>query len=145
MLPVGFPAYLCWFAAKDSVEMQGGWDVMGLRGTGSFDYTIPEQLIEAGRTFFLFDTHLVGLDEQVVVGTHIGDGGPGFRRGLQEQIVRGRRVRKGRGFLTDIEIQDGFVGGSLGGRGRGGQASAAADGPALRYIASAALVLRSLR
>jgi alkylation response protein AidB-like acyl-CoA dehydrogenase len=55
MLPIGLPAYLCWFARKDAVEMQGGWNVMGLRGTGSFDYTMPEQVIEAGRTFFLFD------------------------------------------------------------------------------------------
>jgi alkylation response protein AidB-like acyl-CoA dehydrogenase len=55
MLPIGLPAYLCWFAPKSAIEMQGGWDVMGLRGTGSFDYTVPEQVIEAGRTFFLFD------------------------------------------------------------------------------------------
>jgi indole-3-acetate monooxygenase len=55
MLPIGLPAYLCWFAPKNAIEMNGGWDVLGLRGTGSFDYTVPEQVIEAGRTFFLFD------------------------------------------------------------------------------------------
>lgn len=32
------------------------WDVMGLRGTGSFDFDIPEQLVDPGQTFSIFDT-----------------------------------------------------------------------------------------
>ena len=46
---------LAFLVPSDSVEITGNWDVMGLRGTGSFDYTIPEQVVEEGRTFWLFD------------------------------------------------------------------------------------------
>ena len=51
----GLPRVLAFVVPKDTVELTGNWDVMGLRGTGSFDYTIPEQFIEEGRTFWLFD------------------------------------------------------------------------------------------
>ena len=51
----GLPKTLAFLVPKDSVEITGNWDVMGLRGTGSFDYTIPEQVVEEGRTFWLFD------------------------------------------------------------------------------------------
>ncbi len=37
LLESGMPAYLCFFTPVDRVELRGGWDVMGLRGTGSFD------------------------------------------------------------------------------------------------------------
>jgi alkylation response protein AidB-like acyl-CoA dehydrogenase len=51
----GAPAVLGFVVPADSVEITGNWDVMGLRGTGSFDYTIPEQFVEEGRTFWIFD------------------------------------------------------------------------------------------
>ena len=51
----GTPAVLAFYVPRDSVALTGNWDVMGLRGTGSFDYTIPEQLVEESRTFWLFD------------------------------------------------------------------------------------------
>lgn len=51
----GVPVVLAFVVPSDSVEITGNWDVMGLRGTGSFDYTIPEQFVEEGRTFWLFD------------------------------------------------------------------------------------------
>jgi alkylation response protein AidB-like acyl-CoA dehydrogenase len=51
----GMPAVLAFVVPRDSVELTGNWDVMGLRGTGSFDYTIPEQFVEEGRTFWLFE------------------------------------------------------------------------------------------
>ncbi len=38
----------------DRVELKGNWDVMGLRGTGSFDFEVPEQFVETGRTFRVF-------------------------------------------------------------------------------------------
>ena len=37
--------------------IKSNWDVMGLRGTGSFDFDIPEQLVDPGQTFSIFDTH----------------------------------------------------------------------------------------
>ena len=51
----GTPAVLAFVVPRDTVELTGNWDVMGLRGTGSFDYTIREQFVEAGRTFWLFE------------------------------------------------------------------------------------------
>lgn len=51
----GTPLVLAFYVPRDSVELTGNWDVMGLRGTGSFDYTVPEQFVEEGRTFWLFE------------------------------------------------------------------------------------------
>lgn len=36
---------------RQAVEMRGNWNVMGLVGTGSYDFAVPEQLIDAGFTF----------------------------------------------------------------------------------------------
>ncbi|HZP27509.1 MAG TPA: acyl-CoA dehydrogenase family protein [Acidimicrobiia bacterium] len=47
----GLPVIRAFFVPKDRVEMRGNWDVMGLVGTGSFDYDVPEQFVEAGYTF----------------------------------------------------------------------------------------------
>jgi alkylation response protein AidB-like acyl-CoA dehydrogenase len=45
------PAIRVFFVPRDQVEFRGNWDVMGLVGTGSFDYVVPEQLVGAGFTF----------------------------------------------------------------------------------------------
>jgi len=45
------PAIRVFFVPRDRVEFAGNWDVMGLVGTGSFDYVVPEQIVEAGFTF----------------------------------------------------------------------------------------------
>jgi alkylation response protein AidB-like acyl-CoA dehydrogenase len=51
----GMPTVLAFVVPCETVEFTGNWDVMGLRGTGSFDYTIREQFVEEGRTFWLFE------------------------------------------------------------------------------------------
>jgi alkylation response protein AidB-like acyl-CoA dehydrogenase len=113
MLPVGMPAYLCWFAKRDTIEMQDGWDVMGLRGTGSFDYTIPEQVIEAGRTFWLFDTHpttggaLFRIGATALAGLgHAGWGLGVAQRALDEieKIAAEGRVRMNGGAIKDQAV-----------------------------------------
>jgi alkylation response protein AidB-like acyl-CoA dehydrogenase len=38
----------------DRVELKGNWDVMGLRGTGSYDFDVPEQFVDAGSTWWIF-------------------------------------------------------------------------------------------
>ena len=53
--PDGVPVVLGFLVPQRTVEFTGNWDVMGLRGTGSFDYTIPEQAVPEGRTFWIFD------------------------------------------------------------------------------------------
>jgi alkylation response protein AidB-like acyl-CoA dehydrogenase len=113
MLPVGFPAYLCWFAKKDTVVMQEGWDVIGLRGTGSFDYTIPEQIIEEGRTFMLFDAKVNTGGPMLHIGPtglaglgHAGWGLGVAQRALDEieNIMRAGRSRMNSGALQDTQV-----------------------------------------
>jgi alkylation response protein AidB-like acyl-CoA dehydrogenase len=45
------PAIRVFFVPRDHVEFAGNWDVMGLVGTGSFDYVVPEQIVDAAFTF----------------------------------------------------------------------------------------------
>jgi len=45
------PAIRVFFVPRDHVEITGNWDVMGLVGTGSFDYVVPDQVVDAGFTF----------------------------------------------------------------------------------------------
>ncbi|MEH6584809.1 MAG: hypothetical protein V7754_23005, partial [Halioglobus sp.] len=45
----------CFFLPQNQVEIKGNWDVVGLRGTGSFDYEVPEQQVDERWSFELFD------------------------------------------------------------------------------------------
>jgi alkylation response protein AidB-like acyl-CoA dehydrogenase len=47
----GFPEMWIFIVPNDKVVFKGNWDVFGLRGNGSFDYTIPEQHVEEGCVF----------------------------------------------------------------------------------------------
>lgn len=47
---------IAFIVPADRAILKGNWDVMGLRGTGSFDFEIPDQHIEVGQTFSLFET-----------------------------------------------------------------------------------------
>ncbi|HUP74141.1 MAG TPA: acyl-CoA dehydrogenase family protein [Acidimicrobiales bacterium] len=53
MLAPGRPAIRVFFVPRDHVEFAGNWDVLGLVGTGSYDYVVPEQYVDAGFTFDL--------------------------------------------------------------------------------------------
>jgi alkylation response protein AidB-like acyl-CoA dehydrogenase len=53
MLAPGRPAIRVFFVPHDHVEFAGNWDVIGLVGTGSFDYIVPEQYVDGGFTFDL--------------------------------------------------------------------------------------------
>ena len=39
------------FVPADRATLKGNWDTMGLRGTGSYDYEIPELFVEEGATW----------------------------------------------------------------------------------------------
>jgi alkylation response protein AidB-like acyl-CoA dehydrogenase len=41
----GIPRLLMGFVPKAKVEILGNWNVLGLRGTASFDYRVPEQIV----------------------------------------------------------------------------------------------------
>ncbi len=49
----GMPMIRAYFVPRDRVEFLGNWDVMGLAGTGSYDYEVPEQTIHEDFTFDL--------------------------------------------------------------------------------------------
>jgi alkylation response protein AidB-like acyl-CoA dehydrogenase len=109
----GLPKVLAFVVPKDTVEITGGWDVMGLRGTGSFDYVIAEQVVEDGRTFWLFDGEPRcggGVYRLGVVGfAGIGHAGWALgvaRRALDEiqQILASGRARIGGGQMRDDQV-----------------------------------------
>ncbi len=70
----GLPQIRAFIVPTDRVKLKGNWDVMGLRGTGSFDFEVPEQHVDTGMTFSLFESRaitggaLYGLGP-VVLGT----------------------------------------------------------------------------
>jgi len=51
--PTGQPVMLIGLAPRDTVTFHGNWDVLGLRGTGSYDFTVNEQVLHAD---FFHDT-----------------------------------------------------------------------------------------
>jgi alkylation response protein AidB-like acyl-CoA dehydrogenase len=51
LLPSGMPQCRVVVLTRDRVEFTGNWDVIGLQGTGSFDFEIPDQVIDEGWTF----------------------------------------------------------------------------------------------
>lgn len=98
------PQIRAFIVPTDRVIMKGNWNVMGLRGTGSFDFEVPEQLVDHGQTFPYFHCDTVtggpiyGLGP-IVLGTisstawAIGVA----KRALHEiaEIARGGRMRLG--------------------------------------------------
>jgi len=109
----GDPSVLAFVVRRDAVELTGGWDVMGLRGTGSFDYTIPEQFVEEGRTFSLFDgePRSGGAVYRLGVVGFAGIGHAGWalgiaRRALEEiqSILASGRARIGGGLLREDQV-----------------------------------------
>ena len=98
------PQIRAFIVPADRAVLKGNWDVMGLRGTGSFDFEIPEQFVATGQTFSLFETEpttggaLYGLGP-VPVGTISSTAWAlgVAERALQEiaDIAQGGRTRLG--------------------------------------------------
>ena len=55
MAPSGLPVIRAFFVPRENVEFLGNWGVMGLTGTGSYDYEVPEQVVEESFTFDLIN------------------------------------------------------------------------------------------
>ena len=53
--PSGLPEMRVAMLPRDRVLFRGNWHVAGLQGTGSFDYGVQQQHVDAGYTFSLFD------------------------------------------------------------------------------------------
>ncbi len=117
----GMPVIRAFFVPKDHVEMRGGWDVMGLVATGSFDYEVPEQFVAEDFTFPLltpvtqrggpiYRLGVLGLTSAGHAGFALGVG----RRALDElvAIVRTKQrmgsapVHEQQLFQHDFAVQD---------------------------------------
>jgi alkylation response protein AidB-like acyl-CoA dehydrogenase len=51
----GLPEMRVAFVPRDRVEFLGNWDVLGLQGTGSYDYAITDEHVDAEFTFPLLE------------------------------------------------------------------------------------------
>jgi alkylation response protein AidB-like acyl-CoA dehydrogenase len=113
VLPGGVPAYLVFFVPRERIELRGGWDVMGLRGTGSFDYDIPDQPLDPAWTFPIFAAqaqsggalHRMGPIALAGIG-HAGWGLGVAQRALDEiaRIAGGGRTRMGAPALREQQV-----------------------------------------
>ena len=65
----GMPMILAYFVPRDRVKFLDNWDVMGLAGTGSYDYEVPEQTVGED---FAFD----------LLNAEARRGGPVYRLGV---------------------------------------------------------------
>ena len=101
--------HIVYCVPKDSVSMLGGWDVIGLEGTGSYDYEVTERFVHQGRTFDFSAPvprrggPLYGLGVQVLGSAgHAGVAIGLARRALEEvaEIV-GKKVRAGQPRVAD--------------------------------------------
>lgn len=66
--PAGGPDIRAFYVPRSKVEVQGNWDVMGLNGTGSFDYHIPEQYVDASFGYSLTDARPTRSDPSYQLG-----------------------------------------------------------------------------
>jgi alkylation response protein AidB-like acyl-CoA dehydrogenase len=108
------PVIRVFFVPRDQVEFAGNWDVMGLVGTGSFDYVVPEQVVDAGFTFDMMHDHpqrggsmyhigVLGLAAIGHAGFALGVG----RRALDE-IVTLSQTKQRMGQMSVVAEQERF-------------------------------------
>ena len=97
----GRPIIRAFFVPRAEVEITGNWDVMGLVGTGSYDYTVTERVVPADFTFEItnpiprrggpiFGMGVLGLTALGHAGYALGVG----RRALQEIVPLARRKQR---------------------------------------------------
>lgn len=107
----GHPIMLIALAPKSKVEIRGNWNVLGLRGTGSYDFHVPEQIVHED---FAFDS---GAPVQKRGGTlysmgfiaipalcHAAFGIGATRRALEEWIAHAQsKKRMMGGAMSEME------------------------------------------
>lgn len=90
---LGLPDMRVAFLPRDEVDFTGNWDVLGLQGTGSFDYTVDEVVVPEDRTFRLLtcapqrggDLFRIGLFALTALG-HAGFATGVGRRAIDEIV-----------------------------------------------------------
>jgi alkylation response protein AidB-like acyl-CoA dehydrogenase len=102
--PLDMPLVRSVFVPRDQVVFKGNWDdVMGLRGSGSYDYEIPETFVPEGFTYMLIGEPVKRNRPQGHLGVAglIAIGQAGFplgaaKRALEEiQALAPKRARLG--------------------------------------------------
>ena len=104
--------YLFGVVPKNTVELRGNWDVLGLDATASFDYAIQDAFVPEGATFLFAaptrrrggPVYELGVIAQTAAG-HAGFAMGVTRRALDElAAIAKTKVRMGAGsFLKDDE------------------------------------------
>jgi alkylation response protein AidB-like acyl-CoA dehydrogenase len=113
MLPTGIPEVRVCFIPKGKFELQGGWDVIGLSGTGSYNYEIPEQFVADDftmeRTSSEADAVLAPSPDIVTLGTcsHAAVALGLMKRALQE-IIQIARFKKRPNYSKPLAENDVF-------------------------------------
>jgi alkylation response protein AidB-like acyl-CoA dehydrogenase len=85
----GIPAMRVAFLRADQVELRGNWDVLGLGGTGSYDYEIDNQFVAAGFTFPLLSAALQRGGDHYNIGLFglVASGHAGFALGVGRRVL----------------------------------------------------------
>ena len=111
--PSGFPAIRVSFVPIDHVELRGNWDVMGLVGTGSFDYSIDDEPVDPAFTFLLLEANhrhggpqyglgLLGMTASGHTGSALGVGRARARRDRRDREVEAAPRRRARGGAAAV-------------------------------------------
>jgi alkylation response protein AidB-like acyl-CoA dehydrogenase len=105
----GLPEMRVVFVPRDHVEFLGNWDVLGLQGTGSYDYALDGEVVEPGFTFPLIGAvaqrggSIYGFDVLGVTSTgHAGFALGVGKRALDELV----RIIAGKSRLGSTPIRD---------------------------------------
>lgn len=86
---LGLPAMRVAFLRREQVELQGNWDVLGLASTGSYDYAVDEQFVEAGYTFPLLaaEARRGGAGYGIGLFGLVAAGHAGFALGVGKRVL----------------------------------------------------------
>jgi len=118
---LGLPAMRVVFVPRDQVDFQGNWDVLGLRGTGSYDYELDRVPVDEDFSFLLLEAtkrrggpvYDIGLFGLTAVGHAAFALGVGQR--AMDEIVKVARAKQRLGaepigdqqlFLHDFAMRD---------------------------------------
>lgn len=102
------------FVPRERVALRGNWDVLGLSGTGSYDYEVPEQFVDEAFTFPLTveETHRGGPVYRLGVLTLTSIGHCGFALGVGrralEELARAAETKTRMGASSPIGDQQLF-------------------------------------
>jgi indole-3-acetate monooxygenase len=85
----GLPSLLVGFFRPAQVELRGNWDVMGLAGTGSDDYTVTDEVVDAGFTFRLLEANPKRGGAMYAIGLFglVASGHAGFALGVGKRAL----------------------------------------------------------